>query len=160
MLRRDGAAEVFRIVRIDERGVDAEPAEADVELRVGSAVEGLRGHDLVARFQQADQRDELRGLPTGHGQRADSAFEGGHALLKNSRGRIHDARIDIAEALQVEKRGGVRGVLKDVRGRLVDGHRACAGLGIGTLAGMQSAGGEAEHAVGSGSHPYRLSEGR
>ena len=51
--RRDGAAEIFGIVGIDEGGLDAEAAEADVELRVGAAVERLGGDDLVAGFEQA-----------------------------------------------------------------------------------------------------------
>ena len=63
---------------------------------------------------------------------------------------IHDARIDVAEALQVEQRGGVRGVFEDVRGGLINGHGARAGFGVRPLSGVQRARGEAEGAVGSG----------
>ena len=68
-LRRDGAAEVLGIVRFDEGGVDAQAAEADVELRVGAAVERAGGDDLIARAHEAGQGQELRGLSAGDGQR-------------------------------------------------------------------------------------------
>ena len=45
---RDGFAEVFGIVRLDEGGVDAQAAEAHVELRVGAAVERAGGDHLIA----------------------------------------------------------------------------------------------------------------
>ena len=52
-VRRDGFAEVFRVVRLHEFDVDAQAAEADVELRVGAAVERAGGDDLVALPDQA-----------------------------------------------------------------------------------------------------------
>ena len=119
-------------------------AEADIELRVGAAVKRLGGDNLVARLQQARQGDELRGLSAAHRQRAHSAFERRHALLERRRGGVHDARVDVAEALQIEQRRGVRGVLENVRSGLVDGHGARAGFGIGPLARVQRARGEAE----------------
>ena len=42
-LGRDGLAEIFGIVRLHELHVDAQAAEADIELRVGAAVEGAGG---------------------------------------------------------------------------------------------------------------------
>ncbi len=53
--RRDGAAEILRIVRIDENGVDPQPPEAHVELRVRAAVQILGRDDLVA-LRRADSR--------------------------------------------------------------------------------------------------------
>ena len=141
-------AEILRVVGIDEGGLDAEAAEAHVELRVGAAVQRLGRDDLVAGFQQAGQRDELRRLPAAHRQRAHAALQRRHALLERRRGRVHDARVDIAEALQVEERGGVRGVLENVGSGLVDRHGARAGFGIGPVSGVQRACGEAEGAVG------------
>ena len=84
-------------------------------------------------------------LPTA--RRADAALERGHALLEDRGGGVHDAGIDVAEALQVEQRGGVLGVVEDVRGGLVDGHGARTGFGVRTLAGVQRAGVEAENVV-------------
>ena len=51
--RSDGGAEILGIVGIDEGGLNAEAAKADIELRVGAAVQRLGGDDLVAGFQQA-----------------------------------------------------------------------------------------------------------
>ena len=45
---RDGFAEIFRIVGLDEREVVAEPAHGRIELREGAAVEGAGGNDVVA----------------------------------------------------------------------------------------------------------------
>ena len=49
----DGFAEVLRIVRLDEFHVDADAPEADIELRVGAAVERAGGHDFVAHAHHA-----------------------------------------------------------------------------------------------------------
>ena len=40
------------------------------------------------------------------------SFERRHALLEHVRGRVHDARVDVAELLQREQFGGVRGILE------------------------------------------------
>ena len=44
----DRRGEGRRVVTVDEAGVDAEPAERDVEHRVRAAVEGRRGDEVVA----------------------------------------------------------------------------------------------------------------
>ncbi len=138
-LRCNRFAEILRLIRVDEDGVDTEPAEADVELRVGAAVERAGGDDLVARAEQAGDRQELRGLSAGGGEAGDTAFERGHALFENARGRIHDAGVDIPELLQVEKSGGVFGVIEDVRSRLIDGHGARVTGGVGLVPRMERA---------------------
>ena len=65
-------------------------------------------------------------------------------------GRIGDARIDVAGALEVEQRGGVVGILEHVGRGLVDRHRAGAGRGIGMLARMQAQGFESAGGFGAG----------
>jgi hypothetical protein len=126
------------------------PAEADIELRVGAAVERAGGDDVVARLHQAADGQELGGLSAGGGQRADTALQRRHALFEHGGGGVHDARVDVAEALQREELGGVRAVFKNERRRLVDGHGARAGGRIGLLAGMQGTGAETHRAVGGG----------
>ena len=61
----------------------------------------------------------------------------GDALLENVGGRVHQARVDVAEFLQGEQIRGVVGALEDVGGRLVNRHGARAGGRIGDLAGVQ-----------------------
>ncbi len=97
--------------------------------------------------EQIRDRDKLRRLPAGHRQRAHAAFQSRHALFEHRRGRIHDARINVAEALQVEQIGGVLGIFEDVGSGLVNRHRARARFGIRPLARVQRAGAEAEDAV-------------
>ena len=86
--------------------------------------------------------ERLGGLAGGRRQRGGSAFEGRDALLEDVGGRVHDARVDVAELLQREEAAGMVGVLKQVRRGLVDGNGARAGGGIGRLTGMDGEGGE------------------
>src|SRR5262249_46652899 len=67
----------------------------------------------------------------------------------------HDARIDVAEDLEIEQRRGVVGVLEDIGRRLVDRRRARAGRGIELRAGVDAQGVEAEVA-----HDVQLLSGR
>ena len=60
------------------------------------------------------------------------------AFLEHRRRRVRDARVEVAGALEVEQRGGMLGVLKDVGGGLIDRHCAGAGQGIGMLPGVQA----------------------
>jgi hypothetical protein len=69
---------------LDELDVDAQAAEAHVELRVGAAVERAGGHQLVALPHQAGDGQELRRLAAGSSEAADAAFERRHALLETS----------------------------------------------------------------------------
>ena len=88
--------------------------------------------------------------PLDGGEAGDAAFERRHALLENGRGGVHDARVDVAELLQREQSGRVRGILENERRGLVDRHGASqAGL-IGSVAGMQAARGKAHLTGGFG----------
>src|SRR5690606_26594100 len=46
--------------------------------------------------------------------------ERGNALLEHALGRVHDARVDIAELLQAEQRRGMAGIIEYVGSGLVD----------------------------------------
>ena len=136
VLLGDRAAEVVGVRGIDEDDVDAPASQRDVELRVGAAVEGGGGDDLVAGTEERRQRDELGGLARGDRQRADPALERGDALLEGGGGGVHDPGVDVAESLEGEEFGGVVGVLEDVRGCLIERHGAGAGGRIGSLPGV------------------------
>src|SRR5215469_3773021 len=148
--RCDGTAEVFWVVRIDEGGVDTETPEADVKLRVRAPVEIFRGDDLVAGPEQVGNSDELRGLTARYRQRSHASLERRHALLEHRRCRVHNARINVAEALEIKEIGGVLGVFEDVGCRLVNRHGARAGFGVRTMPGMQSARVEPEDVIRRG----------
>ena len=78
-----------------------------------------------------------------------AAFERGDALLQHRVGRIADARIDVAEGLQPEQRGGVVDVVEHEGGGLVDRRRARAGRRVGLRAGVDGKRGEARVCVRS-----------
>ncbi len=80
--RRDRAAEIFRIVRIDERGLNAETPEADIELRVRAAVERAGRHNFVALAEQAGDGDELRRLSARNRQRSHAALRATPCALR------------------------------------------------------------------------------
>jgi hypothetical protein len=84
----------------------------------------------------------------GHGKRGGAALQGRNALLEHGLGRVHDARIDVAEGLEVEQRRSVVDILEYVRGGLVDRRGAGAGGGIRVGAGMDGQGVEAGLAFG------------
>ena len=81
---------------------------------------------------QAVFEDRVTALEGGVGR----AFEGGDARLHDHLGRVHDARVDVADLGQREQVGRVLGVAELVRGRLVDRHGPGAGGRVGLLTRM------------------------
>ena len=58
-------------------------------------------------------------------------------LLQHVVGRIHDARVDVAELLEREQVGGMLGVAELVGRRLINRYSNGAGGRIGTPAGVE-----------------------
>ena len=85
-----------------------------------------------------------------------AAFERRDALFEHRLRRVHDARVDVAEGLQPEQRGGVVGVVEDVGGRLVDRRGARAGRRIGLGAGVDGERIEPRSVLGHFSSPMRF----
>ena len=65
-----------------------------------------------------------------------AAFERGNALFEHRGGRVADPRINVAEGLQTEQRGGVIDAFEYIRGGLIDRRGARAGGRIGLRAGV------------------------
>ena len=76
-----------------------------------------------------------------------AAFDRGHALLEHRHGRVGDARVDVAEGLQVEQARRVVGRVEHERGGLVDRRGARAGGRVRDLAGVQAQRFDAEFAI-------------
>ena|ERR1051325_5126537 len=72
----------------------------------------------------------------GNGEARGTALERGDALLEHRRGRIANARVDVAERLKPEQRGGMIDVVEYERRRLIDRCCASAGGRIGLCAGV------------------------
>ena len=90
--------------------------------------------------RQILQRECRRRLARSQRQSGRPTLEGGDALLEHVVGRVHDARIDVAELLQREQIARVLGVAELVGRRLIDRHRDRAGGRVGTPAGVQKHG--------------------
>ena len=65
------------------------------------------------------------------GQGSHASFQGGDPLLQDVLRGVRQAAVDIAGIGESETRGGMLGVVEDVRGGLVDGDRAGVGDGVG-----------------------------
>ena len=89
--------------RIDEAGCDAELGQVDRQHRHAAAVQRAGGHHMVAGLQQGHQRHRLGRHAAGRGHRGAPAFQRRDALLQRRDRRVAQARIDIAEGLQVEQ---------------------------------------------------------
>ena len=133
----DRGAPAVEVAGLDEGGLDAEAAHRVVQQVLRAAVERGAGHDVRAGAHQRGDRQVQRGLAAGGGDGADAAFERRHALLEHRVGRVADARVDVARALQVEQRRGMVARLEDEGGGEVDRHGARAGGGVGRGAGVQ-----------------------
>ena len=117
-----------------------EALEGVPELVDRAAIEPARGDEFLAGAHQGLEDDELGGMARGDGERRGAAFERRHALLQNRLGRVHDARIDIAELLEPEQRSGMVDAVEDEGRRLVDRRRPRARCRIRLGAGMDRQG--------------------
>jgi hypothetical protein len=136
----DGGLPAVQVVRLDEGGVDAEAAHRVVQQVLRAAVQRGAGDDVRAGAHQRRHAQVQRGLAAGGGDGADAAFQRRHPLLQHRVGRVADAAIDVAGALQVEQGGGVVARLEDERRGEVDRHGARAGRRVGGGAGVQRKG--------------------
>ena len=94
-------------------------------------------------------------MPLAEASAGAPALERGDALLERRDGRVRQARIDVAEGLQVEQARRVVGAVEDEARRLVDRQRARAGRRVGDLAGVDRQGLGLEAVVGHASAALR-----
>ena len=106
------------------------------QLRDRAAVERSLGDDMVARFEQCEERPRLCGEPARERDGANSTLERGDALFERRRRRVHDSRVGVAVFLQVEVGRCRLRVLEDVARRLEDRNRAGAGVRVRPLPGV------------------------
>ena len=143
-----GAGKVLGVGRVDKRGLDTEARKPHAQLPHRAAIQRARRHNVVAGFQNGQQRRHLCGHAAGAGQRGAAVFQAGDAFLEHRHRRVADAAVDIAESLQVEQAAGVLGVVKHKARGLVDGRGARAGHRVGLGAGVDGAGAKTIGMVG------------
>ena len=122
--------------------VPIELLERVVELVDGAAVELPAGDELIARLQQRMEDEELRRMARGDGECGRAVLERGDAPFERRLRRVVDARVDVAEHLQAEQRGGVVGIVEHEGCGLIDRRRPRAGRSVGGGARMHREGGE------------------
>src|SRR2546428_2897860 len=101
----------------------------------------------MAWTEQRHHSCHLRSHAGGSCQRTCSTFKGGDTLFKGRVCRVHDARVDIAKALQGKEVGGMIGVVEDKGCGLIDRHGSGTRSGIGSLPGMNREGVEAKDVI-------------
>jgi hypothetical protein len=82
-LRGQRAAEILRIGWVDKMAFPAEHLERQAELGQRAAIEVARGDEFVARLQQREKNQELRGMARCRRDRGATAFEAGDALFEH-----------------------------------------------------------------------------
>ena len=125
------------VVGIEEADLDAELGERLGEERPGTAVEARRGDEVLAGVADREDRRGDRRLARGEGEGGCAAVDRREALLEHVAGRVHEARVDVAEFLQREEVRRVLGAVELVGSGRVDRDRARVRRGIGDLSRVQ-----------------------
>ena len=94
------ASKLGEVVGVGEDDLPAEILDGMAELVDRAAIEPLRRDDLVARLQSVWNTRSCAAWPDADRERRGAAFERGDALLEHRGRRIHDARVDVAEAFR------------------------------------------------------------
>ncbi len=135
--RPDRGREAGVVPRRDERRAEAEARQGSREKIDGSAVERGRRDDVIAGAGQRGDGEMQRRHAARRRHGADAALERREAFFEHGDGRIGDAAIDVAGALEIEQRRGMFGVAVDVGRRLVDRDGARAVVRIGALPAVE-----------------------
>ncbi len=156
-VRRDRVLEARNVIGIGPRHVPAKTLECMGELVDRAAIELSRRDEFVAGPQQLLQHHHLGSVSGRYCERRRAAFQRCDALFQHRGGRIADARIDVAERLQSEQRGGMVGIVEHERCGLIDRRHPRAGGGIGLRAGMHGEGRKSRETIGHSWNPVLAS---
>ena len=132
-VRLDGRLDRCGVVRVHERRRDAVLRQRVRQQVIGAAVDRLLRDNVVAL-----PRKRLNGIGDGRcaggsGQSGHAALKGCHALLEHVLRGVRQAAVDVARVRQAEAGRSLCAVTEYIGRRLVDGHGARAGGGIGLL---------------------------
>jgi len=130
----DGGLDGGQIVGIDKGRRPAKAFEDLRELGDRAAIEPGRGDDVQSWPHQRIERHDLRRVSRRGADSPHATLQRRQTLAQGGDGRVGQARIDIADFLQVEQSRGMVGIAKDIGGGLVDRNLAGAGGRIGARA--------------------------
>ena len=123
----DGCLYLLVIVRIDERGRYAVVGKGMGEVIVGSAVDVLRGNDVVTGMRNGLKCVGNRSCTGCNTEGGDTTLEGGDSLLEDILSRVRQSRIDVTCILQRETGGCMIRIVKYECAGLVDRNRSRTG---------------------------------
>ena len=95
-VRLDGSLDLLVVVRIYERGRYAVVGKGMGEVVVGSAVDVLRGNDVVTGMRNGLKCVGNRSCTGCNTEGSDTTLEGGDSLLEDILGRVRQSRIDVS----------------------------------------------------------------
>ncbi len=121
---RNRIFEIIRLVRVNERDIDAKVPEINVELSVSAAVKRARRHKLVSRLKNIQYSHHLSGHSGRDRHRCPSALERSHPLFERGVCGVHYTSIDIAEGLEIKEARRVISAVEYIGGSLVYRRRA------------------------------------
>ena len=163
----DGGREVGRIIGWHFGYRDAQAGQGLGKELVGSAVQGVSGHDMVPGPAAGEHRGRGRGHAAGQGQGGFPVFQIRHFRLQGRGGRVAQSRVHVAGILAAEDGRPVFGALEGEGGALEDGraHRPDGPFPlvlVQVLLAVDAQGGEAGRMFLLGHHfsPLRRPAGR
>ena len=127
-VRPDRSAELLWSAWVNKRCLNAETRKRVRHQIVGPAVDRLGRDNVVTRTEDCCDAEVGCGLPTRGSNGPDTSFECRDPFLKDSVRRVAQPRIDMTGSLDIEDRGGLVGVVKNVRSRLIYGRSPRSGF--------------------------------
>ena len=129
----DGTLNLFQVMSIDKRGLDAKLGERMLQQVVGATVDGLLSHHVVTGLGKS-----LQGIGDGSGTGGDgktghATLERGDTVLKDALGGVGQTAVDVTGVGKTKAVGGVLGVAEHIARGLVDRHGAGVGCGVAAL---------------------------
>ena len=98
---------------------------------VGTAVEVVCCHNVVASLSDVLQSVGDGSGSRGHSQSGHTSFEGCHAVFEDGLSGIGQTTVDVTCITQAKAVGSVLRIAEDIGRGLINGHRTCIGCGVG-----------------------------
>ena len=129
----DGPLDLFQIMSVDKRGLDAKLGERMLQQVVGATVDGLLGNHMVTGLGKCLQGIGDGGGARGDGEASNATLERGDTVLENALGGVGQTAVDVTGVGKTKAVSGVLGVAEHIARGLVDRHGTGVGCRIGAL---------------------------
>ena len=129
----DGTLDLFQVMGIDKRGLDAKLGERMLQQVVGATVDGLLSHHVVTGLGKSLQGIGDGSSTGGDGKTCHATLERGDTVLEDALGGVGQTAVDVTGVGKTKAVGGVLGVAEHIARGLVDRHGTGVGCRIGAL---------------------------